>query len=198
MALYEYQQIKFIMDTISRINQGVARLWWVPLLTGLICIGLGIWTFCSPIESMEVLAYVFAAIMLAAGVLDISFALMNSGITSNWGWSLALGLLELIAGIWLFTLPAVALTGVFVFVIGVWILVAAVNSICEAASLSNVSGWWTVWMILMLIATVAFAVIFLSDPIAGGVAVWLWVGLSLICFGVYRLFLAAALRRWIG
>ena len=61
--------------------------------------------------------------------------------------------------------------------------------------LAAFSPGWAVFMILMLIAAVVFAVIFLTNPIAGGVAVWLWLGISLCAFGVYRIILAIALRR---
>ena len=57
------------------------------------------------------------------------------------------------------------------------------------------SAGWTVFSVLLLIATIIMAVVFLSSPIAGGVFVWMWIGLSLIFFGVYRLVFAASMRR---
>ena len=67
-------------------------------------------------------------------------------------------------------------------------------SIAEASVLSTFSPGYVVWMVLMLIATIVFAIIFLSNPIAGGVAVWLYLGISLILFGCYRIALSMQVK----
>lgn len=176
------------------LKKGISRFWWIPLITGLLSIGLGIWTLLCPAESIPVLAYVFAGCMVFAGVLNVAYAFMASNLITGWGWSLALGLLEVLAGVWLFTLPEAQLAMTFVFVIGVWILVAAINSLAEACMMSALSPVWVTWMIVMLIITFVLAVMFLSSPLAGGIAVWLWLGISFITFGVYRLILSARIK----
>ena len=180
-------------DKITR--GGLTRLWWIPLLTGLVCIGFGIWCFVDPTESLTVFAYIFAGCMCAAGLLNFIYSFMASGLDSGWGWSLALGILELFAGIWLFTLPAPILVSTFIFVIGVWIIVAAINSIAEACVLTSVSPAWVIWMVLLLFVTIIFAVIFMSNPLIGGVAVWFYIGISLITFGIYRIFFATQMKK---
>ena len=176
-------------------RSGLTKYWWIPLLTGLISIGFGIWCFCAPAESLTVMAYVFAGLMCAAALLNFFFAFASSRFDSGWGWSLALGLLEMFCGVWMFSLPTAVLVSTFIFVIGIWIIVAAINSICEACMLSSVSPWWIFWMILLLIATIGFAFIFMSDPIIGGVAVWLWIGISLLTFGLYRIIWATQIKK---
>lgn len=182
------------MKDTSDYKGGITRLWWIPLITGIVCIGLGIWTFCCPAESIPVLAYVFAAGMVVAGILNLSYSVFTTGMASNWGWSMALGILELIAGVWMFTMPAEILAETFIFFVGIWILVVAINSICEAIFMSSYSSGGIVWMVLILVATLAFAVIFLSSPIVGGITVWLWLGLSLVTFGFYRIALSSKLH----
>ncbi len=174
-------------------NAGLGRLWWVPLVTGLICIGLGIWTFACPAESIMVLAYVFSVCLVIAGAFNMGYTLLAFGMPNRW-WSCALGLLEILAGVWLLVMPQAQMMASFIFIVGVWIIISAINSICEAGFLASYSAGWLVWMILLLIATVVLAIIFLSGPVAGGVAVWLWMGFSFICFGFFRLCLAFMLR----
>lgn len=178
----------------TTLKTGLRKLIWLPVFTGILSVALGVWCLCSPITSMEVFAYVFAGCLCAAGVMNLCLALGNSRIGWSWGWSLAMGILELFCGIWLFTLSSEALTATFVFFVGVWIIVAAVNSLCESFVLSSYSAVWTFLSVLLLIATIVLAVIFLSDPIVGGVAVWLWIGISLILFGVYRFVFAANMK----
>ncbi len=182
------------MKPISNSRWGIARFWWIPLLTGLFCLGFGIWCLFSPSTSLPVFAYLFAAGFCVAGIFNMIYAVLASPVMSNWGWALALGLLEIIGGIWMFTLPEAALVSTFIFIVGVLILVAAINSIVEAFMLSSFSGMWLVWTVLMLICTIIFAILFLSSPIGGGIAVWLWLGISLIAFGVYRISLAFMIK----
>ncbi|MEZ3551177.1 MAG: DUF308 domain-containing protein [Muribaculaceae bacterium] len=173
----------------------LTRLWWIPMVTGVLSVAFGIWCFCSPEASLTVFAYLFAACMVVAALLNFVYAFLNTGKDSGWGWALALGILELLAGVWLFSLPQIVLVDTFIFVIGIWIIVAAINSICEACVLSSVSPGWMVWMILLLFVTIVFAVLFLSNPVVGGVAVWLYIGISLITFGVFRIVFAVKAKQ---
>lgn len=175
-------------------SRGITSYWWVPLLTGLICIALGIWTICCPAESIPVLAYAFAICLLLAGCFNVGFAIAASGFP-KWGWTLATGILELIAGGWMFFMPVAEMSAVFIFVAGIWLMCVAVNGMCEAIVMSSYSRSWLVWMILDLIAVIILAVVFLSQPLVGAVTVWLWLGISLICFGIFRLMLSATIRR---
>ena len=54
---------------------GITRYWWMPLITGLLSIAIGIWCLCSPDSSLPVLAYVFAGVVIAAGIVNLAFAL---------------------------------------------------------------------------------------------------------------------------
>lgn len=180
----------------KRIFSGaLTRFWWIPLITGILSVAIGIWCLCSPSSSLPVLAYAFAVCFGLAGVLNIVFGIVNTAPHSNWGWSLALGLLEIIVAIWLFMIPEAQLVTVFIFTIGIYLIVVTINAICEACVLSSYANDWTAWMIAFLAATLIFAAIFLAGPIAGGIAVWLYIGISFITFGIYRMLLSAKLRK---
>ena len=183
------------MGTISEIKNGIHRMWWIPLITGLLSIALGVWCFFSPQTSLPIFAIFFACIMIVAGAMNLGYAISNRKQNNNWGWALALGLLELICGIWLYTMPTGTLTVVFVYAVGFWLIFSAINSICESAYMSK-HGWgWTLWMIFLLIITIVFAFYFISDPILGLEAGWLWIGISFITFGIYRMSLAFMLNK---
>lgn len=175
--------------------RGITRYWWIPIITGIFAITLGIWTLVCPVESLPVLAYVFAGCLVAAGVLNLVYSIFTTGLASNWGWAMALGILDLIAGIWLFTLPVAELTVAFMFVVGIWLLVVVINSLCEACVMSSYSRDWVVWLVTILLATLILSLIFLSGPVTNGIAVWLWLGLSLITFGIYRIILGVKVKK---
>lgn len=182
------------MKTTLIIKDALSRYWWMPMIVGLISIGLGIWTLTSPVSSMIFLAYIFSAGLCVAGIVNLIFAVSVSGSYSGWGWSLAVGILDLIAGIWLFAMPAEEMLTTFVFVVGIWIIVVAVNELCQSFMLISLSPWWILWMLLLLVAVIVIGSVFLMNPVEGGVIVWLWLGLSLILFGVYRIVFAARLK----
>lgn len=174
---------------------GVTKYWWVPLITGLLSIGIGVWCLCNPVASLSALSIVFAWLIFAAGIFNLSFAVSNAKRFPNWGWALGLGLLEVICGVWMIFLPQAVLTTVFIYAIGFYLIFAAINAICDACTFYGYSRDWLGWIIALLLVTLLFAVIFMAGPIGGGIAVWLYIGISFITFGIYRLVLSAKIRR---
>lgn len=171
------------------------KLWWIPMITGLLAVAIGIWCLCSPLSSLTVLAWFFAAAITAAGVMNLGYGIANTAPHSSWGWSLALGLIEIICGIWLFMMPEAQLITVFIYTIGLYLIFVTINAICEAFVLAGYARDWLAWMLIFLFAALVFAIIFLAGPIAGGIAVWLYIGISFIAFGCYRIILAFKLRK---
>ncbi len=182
------------MENTHKFTKGIHKVWWIPMITGIIAIGLGIWCFCSPESSLAVFAYVFAAGLIIAGCMNLGYSTANARLRSNWGWSMVLGLLELICGIWLFSMPAETLAVAFAYAAGIWMLVVAINSIGEASYFSRYSAGWSIWMIILLVCTILFAVWFLFNPVFGGLVGWMYIGFSLVFFGVWRICLAFKLR----
>lgn len=174
---------------------GITRHLWIPLLVGIISIGLGIWCLCSPVSSIPVMAYIFAGILCVAGVFNVTFAFINRRIFSQWGWSLAMGILDIVAGIWMFCLPQAELSLMFIIVLGIWLVCVAINAICETMTLSSDSVGWTIVAVLLLILTIYCAVVVLSSPAAMAVMGWMYLGISLIAFGVVRIALYGRLRK---
>lgn len=174
---------------------GITKYWWVPLITGLLSVGIGVWCLFSPESSLLTLAYFFAAAIIAAGMFNLVFAIANSKLYPGWGWSLAMGVIEVICGVWMFTMSAPVLTATFMWVVGFYLIFAAINAICDSCTFYGYSNDWFGWILAALLITLLFAVIFMAGPIGGGIAVWLYIGISFITFGVYRLFVAAKIRK---
>lgn len=178
-----------------RIHLGpISKYWWMPLVSGLICIGLGIWTLVAPQYSLPVLAYVFAGCLCLAGIVNLVYSSMMGRYNVHWGWGLVIGILDIVAGVWLFTLSEGMLTQTFMIIIGIWILCVAINSIVEACVMSAYSPGWILLMVLLLAATIVLAIMLLSSPAAGAVTVWLWLAISPITYGCYRIMLASRIK----
>ena len=183
------------MKPVMTLQTGLKKLAWLPFVTGILAIALGIWCLCDPTSSLVVFAYVFAGALCFSGVLNILLGISNKSTSWNWGWALSIGIIEIFCGVWMYTLPTLMITSVFMFVIGIWILVAAINALCESFMMASRSVVGAVFSVLLLLATIVFAIIFMANPISGGIAVWLYIGLSLIFFGCYRIIFAATMRK---
>lgn len=176
-------------------TQRLKKLWGIPLITGLICLGLGIWELMVPQEALPILAIVFGACLILAGVLNMTLGCATRNASPVWGWSLALGIIEVIGGVWMLCLPIPEMVIAFILIVGFMVIVGAINACVESFTLARNNGWWVAWSILLLVATVILVLIMFSNPLTYGVASWLCLGWALICFGAYRIGLAFALRK---
>lgn len=172
----------------------IYRIWWLPMITGIVAIGLGVWTLVCPKDSLPVLAYIFAGCLCGAGVFNFIYSFLMSRYNAQWGWALVIGILDILAGVWLFTLPESILVTTFIYIVAIWLLCVAINSVVESLVMASFSPFWLFWMILLLIASIVFIGIFIFNPITTGVVAWMWLGLSLIVYGVYRIILAFHIR----
>ena len=72
---------------------------------------------------------------------------------------------------------------------------AVINAIADACTFygtnNNVAGW----LIAVLIISLFFALIYMAGPVANGIAVWIFIGISLVIFGCYRIGVAGIMRR---
>ncbi len=166
--------------------KAAARYWWLPVLTGILSIGLGIWVLASPATSMSALAYTFAVVICAAGFLNVAFALMSVGSLTGWGWKLAMGAVEIICGIWLLLLPEATMTAAFIYGVGFYLIFLVLNAISETVLYYGTTKLWLAVLISFIVCTLVLALIFLAGPLAGGIAVWLYIGIAFITFGFYR------------
>ena len=73
-----------------------SKYWWIPVITGLLSIGLGIWCLASPQTSLPIMAYTFALVICSVGFLNTVFALLSIGRISGWGFKLLVGVIEII------------------------------------------------------------------------------------------------------
>lgn len=165
------------------------KLWWIPLITGLFFIGFGVWCLCDPGDSLKILAYILAGTIGAVGVFNVLYSIWAANESNGWGWVAAGGVVEILFSIFLFFIPGPILTWIFVYGVGFYIIFMGIFAFFDAF-MRRYSKGWLLFSLLLLAATIAFALIFILAPVTPGVIGWLWIGVSFICFGVYRILLA--------
>ena len=171
------------------------RLWWIPLLTGCIFIGFGIWCLCNPGPSLTIMAYIFSGAIGVVGLFNLIYGFMNVRNNHGWGWPVACGIIEILISIWLFFLPSSYLIQAFVFCAGLYIIFVSINAISESFVIYSFSSFWSVWLFLLLLVSIVCACMFLAGPVMGAMAVWLYIGISFITYGVFRVLYSLKIRR---
>lgn len=196
------------METSNYLN-GINKLWWLPLVSGLIFIGLGIWCLCAPTDFLDIMAYVFAGAFGAVGLFSLIYGICNFNTNPGWGWSVAAGVVEILFCFFLFFIPQPILAYVFVYGIGLYVIFMAIYSFFEYFMVSRSSGFWFFWIIILSMAAIAFAITFIVGPgaselvgsvtsltgdLAPAVIGWLWMGISFLCYGGYRIILSMRMK----
>lgn len=185
----------FDMTRDHEFKGGFTRLWWIPFLTGLLGLAVGVWCLCSPRTSLPALACFFTGCLCAAGLLNVCFGIVNANAVPKWGWSVAIGIFELVCGAWLLTLPESVLAGVFVYVIGFCLIAEAIGAICETCAWLNYAKNWTGLLLGFLLIALLLSCMFLSGPAFGGIVGWLYIGFAFVSMGLYRFVFALKLRK---
>lgn len=179
----------------SNLFYRATNFWWIPMLTGLVFIGFGIWCLCNPVSSLTIMAYIFAGALGGVGIFNLVYGFANVKNNHGWGWAVACGIIEILCAVWLFFLPSTWLVQGFIFCVGLYIIFVCINAISETLVMSNYSALWIVWLMALLLVSIACACFFLTGPILGTVAVWLYIGISFITYGVFRVMLSFKLKK---
>lgn len=177
---------KIVRDTVKH--------WYIPLIAGIIFIITGIYTVSQPLDSYLALSVIFSISFLFAGAMEIYFAIANRQQVDNWGWNLAMGILDFIVGIILLSNPALSMATLPLFV-GFIILFRSISAISYGIDLRHyaIKSWG--WVVFYGIIGVILALAMIFNPVFGGINIVVWTAISFIITGLYSIQLSLALRR---
>jgi uncharacterized membrane protein HdeD (DUF308 family) len=168
------------------------RHWWVPVIRGVAAIVFGIIAFVYPGLTVAVLVLLFGAWVLVDGVFRVIGAIGHRASDKEWGFDLIIGLVGIIIGFLTFHAPQITALALIIY-IAAWALMIGATEIAMAIKLRReIKGEW--FLVLMGLASIAFAVILLWNPLPGALAlVWL-IGSYAIVFGILGIILGFRLR----
>ncbi|MCA4782732.1 DUF308 domain-containing protein [Empedobacter stercoris] len=170
------------------------KYWWILLIIGLLFVGLGIYTFVSPVASYVALSVFFAVSFLFSGISEIVFSLSNKDEIDSWGWTLAFGIITAIIGFMLVINPILSLE-VFAFYVGFLVLFRSISGISYAFELKNygVKDWG--FSLFFAIIGLIISIILISNPQLAGLTAVMWLGLAIISSGIFAIFISFQLKR---
>lgn len=179
-------------DLLNSLENAIKN-WWISLLVGIIALVLGIWCIFTPVSTFLALTIVFVAAFFVGGILEICFAIANRNIIRNWGWTLAMGVIDLIFAIILLMNMEMA-PAVFSFVIAFWILFQSISAFGMALDLQAYQGSGWGWILVMSILGLLFSTLLFFQPITAGLFAAYVFGFGFIFYGIARISIGLKLR----
>jgi len=173
--------------------EGLASRWGWLVFKGVVGVLFGLLAFARPGRMAFSMVLVFGVYAFVAGISTV-IASARSGRAREQGWGALLveGLLGIAIGALALLWPASTALA-FVWMIGAWAIVTGVLEIVGAIRLRKlIEHEWTLGIAGVL--SIAFGLLMLYRPIAGGVAVVWWLGAYALMFGILMIVLGFRLR----
>ena len=173
---------------------GSIKHWYLPLISGLILIVMGIWTFRAPVDSYVALTFLFSLSFVLAGLFEAIFSIANRDVIDNWGWNLAMGIITLIVGVLMFMNPEITML-TLPFYVGFVILFRSMNAISVSLDLKSygILDWGNIMAIGIIGIIMAF--ILLWNPLFAGLTIVVWTGIALIIAGFLNILISMKLKK---
>lgn len=168
------------------------KYWWLTLLIGILSIICGIWVFRNPVESYFALAVYFCIMFIFYGIAEIVNAFSNQRYR-NWGWGLAMGIIDLIIGFLLLANLEWAID-ILPYAVGFILMFLGIDFIGWSTQLQGlrVRNWG--WVLVGGILTLIFSFLIIFHPLFGVFNIIVWTGLAFIFGGLSAVFFSFALR----
>jgi uncharacterized membrane protein HdeD (DUF308 family) len=170
----------------------LARNWWAIALRGVFAILFGIAALLLPVVTLAALVLLFAAYMVADGILAIIAAVGAARRHERWGWLAFEGIADLIAGTIAFFWPLITVVA-FVFLMAIWAIVTGALLTAAALRLHVAHGRWV--MVFGGLVSIIWGVLLIVFPLAGALVLIWWMAAYALFFGVAQLVLAFRLRK---
>lgn len=170
------------------------RYWWVPIIVGVVFVGLGIFSLLNPMISFSSLSILFSIFFLISGISEMAFAFANKDEMDNWGWTLTFGLVTTIVGFILLSSPLTSMS-VLAYYIGFLVLFRSISGISYAIDLKNYSVHQ--WKYLLLISGLGtiFGIIMIWNPVLAGLSAVMWLSFGMVTIGFFAMILGYNLKK---
>lgn len=168
------------------------RYWWLMLIIGILSIICGIWVFKNPVESYFALAIYFSLMFILFGIGEIINAFANQRY-HNWGWGLAMGVVDLIIGFLLLGNLEWA-ADILPYLVGFVLMFTGINFIGQSTQMQSlrIPNWG--WVLCGGIMTLIFSFLIIFHPLFGILNIIVWTGLAFIFGGISAIIYSFTLK----
>lgn len=170
------------------------KLWYIPLLIGILFIITGIVALASPFSALLTLSIFFSIAFLLGGISEVIFSIQNRNRLDNWGWSLFLGLITLFLGLLLISNPELSVATVSLYV-GFLVLFRSVAGISLALDIKRYGGRNWGWLLTSGILGTILSLFLIWNPLIAGIGAAIFIGLNFMFGGITSIIFSFQLRK---
>jgi uncharacterized membrane protein HdeD (DUF308 family) len=148
--------------TAADVSSTLRRIWWLPILRGVVLLVLGLLMLVQPLGTVKALVWVFGIFAIVDGLVAIAQWLGNRK-DPGAGWWLISGLVGIAFGV-----IAVVWTGptaqVIFYLIALWVLVLGILAVIAAVVLYRARdiGWY--WVLTFGLIAFLFGLLLIINP----------------------------------
>lgn len=179
-------------DLFYSVKQAVQH-WWISVIIGIVSMGLAMWCIADPLKTLVIIGAIFVSGFFVCGIFEIFFAIANRNTLKGWGWLLVRGLIDIIFGLLLLAIPMGSIEALL-FLVGFWVMFQSFWLIGTSIELrrNGISGW--VWTMLSGVLGIILSFILISNPTFAAEFVVYLLSLSLMTYGLIRIFIGFKLK----
>ncbi|NME71917.1 HdeD family acid-resistance protein [Flammeovirga aprica] len=181
------------METKNSLQRSIKH-WYLPLISGILFIIAGVFTFTYPIESYVALSTLFSVTFIIMGISDITFSILNRKVIKGWGWQLLLGFTYTLLGIFLIKNPAISIVTLPMYV-GFSFLIRAIGTISFSQDLRRFGLISHDPLMFIGVVGLIFSLILIWNPVFAGFTIITLTGVTCILLGVYHVSLSMKLKK---
>jgi uncharacterized membrane protein HdeD (DUF308 family) len=152
-----------------------ARVWWLPLLVGVLSVVAGVIVLIKPGNSLKTIAVIVGIFIAFDGVIALVAAVRKT--TESRGLTALMGVLGLVVGVFLIRHPVHGIAAVALLV-GIWLI--AVGAIRFVLAFEEAHR---AWQLIVAAVEVIAGIVIVSSPSIGLAALAILIGVSLIANG---------------
>lgn len=183
------------MNTNSfEIEKRPAKNWYLLLILGIVFILMGVWILRTPVSSLIALTIFFAITFLVSGIFETIYAIANRKIIYNWGWNLAGGIIDLLIGILLISVPGLSFV-FLMFYVGFALIFRAIMTIGWAVYLNRQGFRNWGWVLVAGIIGLILSFVLLSDPAFTGWLIVIYLSITFMMLGIAQIVLSLWLKQ---
>lgn len=174
--------------------RGIAGLWWLLLLRGVLLIAVGGYALLTPGVTVMAYAFLLGIFVLADGVLAILASVLG-WVETRW-WALLRGVLGIAAGLFVVAHPAffgvIAVTSLVILLAIQAILGGGMEIVAAIRERKEIEGEW--WLVASGVLSIVFGGILLAQPLLAGALLVRVLGVFAMLAGITVLIAAFRLR----
>lgn len=120
------------MDVNARISTLLGRVWWMPVLRGVLLVVLGLLMLVEPLRTLAALGWIYGAFAIADGLVVLAQAFLVRR-RPGLGWWVAEAIVSIAFGLLIMAWPGLTALVLF-YLLALWALVVGVMALIVAAT----------------------------------------------------------------